>query len=89
MSLVAQHKEYEKKEKESGESTSDIEDFIVYQMRVKSETDDYLGIFRVLTVFEIKTSLVLARDADLNEELVSQRSAAMMSPLASFEKTTG
>ena len=69
MSLIAQHKEYERKEKEGGEAASDVEDFLIYQLRVKSETDDYLGIFRVLTVFEIRGNLILNRD--ISEDMQS------------------
>lgn len=71
-SLIAQHKEYEQKEKEkeTGDVAQDVDDFLIYQLRLKSETDDYLGIFRVLTVFEIKGSLVL-RERDQNEEEIS------------------
>ena len=71
-SLIAQHKEYEQKEKEkeTGDVAQDVDDFLIYQLRLKSETDDYLGIFRVLTVFEIRGSLVL-RERDQNEEEIS------------------
>lgn len=89
MSLITQHKEYERKEKEVGEAAPDVEDFVIYQLRVKSETDDYLGIFRVLTVFEIRGNLILNRD--ISEDMQSQKSASrlMMSSLASFERTAG
>ena len=69
MSLITQHKEYERKEKEVGEAVPDVEDFVIYQLRVKSETDDYLGIFRVLTVFEIRGNLILNRD--ISEDMQS------------------
>lgn len=36
--------------------------YLAYQLRIKSDTDDYLGIFRVLTIMEIRGARLLQKE---------------------------
>ncbi len=63
-------------------------DHIIYQFRIKSDTDDYLGIFRVLTVIEVTGGRLLRKEIE-EHSVSSQKSMGKLqhpASLLSFDK---
>ena len=67
------------------------EDYLIYQFRIKSDTDDYLGIFRILSVFELRGSLLLGKGEgggllDTEQSIGSMGKLPHAASLLSFDK---